>query len=62
MTFQTEEAIANVVSGREDEFVSGLADFGQSYGELARDDYRRFVDAFRNGEIPGVPDDWRTTA
>jgi uncharacterized protein (DUF2252 family) len=60
VTFQTEEAIANVVGGREEEFVQGLAEFGQAYGELARDDYRRFVDAFRNGEIPGVPDDWRS--
>ena len=60
VTFQTDEAIANVVSGREDEFFRALADFGQAYGDLARDDYRRFVDAFRNGEIPGVPDDWRS--
>lgn len=59
VTFQTENAIADVVGGREDEFVAQLASFGQAYGSLARDDYRRFVDAFRNGEIPGVPDDWR---
>ena len=28
--------------------------FGAAYGELARDDHRRFVDAFRNGAIPGL--------
>ena len=31
-----------------------LADFGAAYGELARDDHRRFVDSFRNGAIPGL--------
>ena len=34
-----------------------LADFGAAYGELAREDHRRFVDAFRNGQIPGLPED-----
>jgi uncharacterized protein (DUF2252 family) len=52
--FQTEEAIAAVTDGREDEFIEDLVEFGRSYGELARDDHRRFVDAFRNGRIPGV--------
>jgi uncharacterized protein (DUF2252 family) len=59
VTFQTEEAIMAVVDGREDAFVDDLAAFGATYGDLARDDHRRFVDAFRNGEIPGVPSDWR---
>ena len=59
VTFETEEAIWAVVEGREDEFVDDLAAFGAAYGDLARDDHRRFVDAFRNGEIPGVPSDWR---
>jgi hypothetical protein len=58
--FQTEVAIAEVLAGREDEFVADLAAFGAAYGSLARDDYRRFVDAFRNGEIRGVPSDWST--
>ena len=40
--------------GDEDErFAADLAEFGAAYGELARDDHRRFVDAFRNGAIPG---------
>ena len=59
VTFQTEEAIGAVTRGREDDFVADLAAFGAAYGALARDDHRLFVDAFRNGEIPGVPTDWR---
>ena len=55
--FQTEEAIMAVVDGREDEFAADLVRFGRAYGDLARDDHRRFVDAFRNGRIPGVPAD-----
>jgi uncharacterized protein (DUF2252 family) len=55
--FQTEEAIMAVADGREDDFASDLVEFGRAYGELARDDHRRFVDAFRNGRIPGVPAD-----
>ena len=55
--FQTEQAIMAVVDGREDEFADDLVAFGRAYGELARDDHRRFVDAFRNGRIPGVPAD-----
>jgi uncharacterized protein (DUF2252 family) len=55
--FQTEEAIMAVADGREDEFAADLVRFGRAYGDLARDDHRRFVDAFRNGRIPGVPAD-----
>jgi uncharacterized protein (DUF2252 family) len=55
--FQTEEAIMKVVDGRESEFADDLVDFGRTYGEQARDDHRLFVDAFRNGRIPGVPAD-----
>jgi uncharacterized protein (DUF2252 family) len=55
--FQTEQAIMAVVDGREDEFAADLVSFGRAYGDLARDDHRRFVDAFRNGRIPGVPAD-----
>ena len=52
--FQTEEAVMDAVGDRADEFASDLADFGAAYGELARDDHRRFVDSFRNGAIPGL--------
>jgi uncharacterized protein (DUF2252 family) len=55
--FEVEEAITEVVGDRHDEFASDLADFGAAYGALTRDDHRRFVDAFRNGEIRGLPAD-----
>jgi uncharacterized protein (DUF2252 family) len=47
------ERIGDDVEG----FARDLADFGAAYGALARDDHRRFVDAFRNGRIRGVPAD-----
>jgi hypothetical protein len=31
--------------------------FGMRYSEIARDDHRLFVDAFRNGQIPGLSND-----
>ena len=52
--FQVEEAIMRVVAGREQEFVDWLTDFALSYADLVRDDYRLFVDAFRNAEIGNV--------
>jgi uncharacterized protein (DUF2252 family) len=52
--FQTEEAIAEAVGDEGDAFAADLAEFGAAYGELVRDDHRRFVDSFRNGEIPGL--------
>ena len=52
--FQTEDAIAEVVSGAEDELVGDVVAFGLEYGEQARADHALFVDAFRNGRIPGV--------
>jgi uncharacterized protein (DUF2252 family) len=57
VSFQTEEAIMSMVDGRESEFANDLVAFGREYGELARDDHELFVDAFRNGRIPGVPAD-----
>jgi len=52
--FQTEDAIVEAVGDEDEAFASDLADFGAAYGELVRDDHRRFVDSFRNGEIPGL--------
>ena len=52
--FQTEDAIMEAVGDEDDAFAADLASFGAAYGELARDDHRRFVDSFRNGEIPGL--------
>jgi uncharacterized protein (DUF2252 family) len=49
--FETEEAIHTVL---DEDFASELADFGSDYGETVREDHRLFVDAFRNGRIPGL--------
>ena len=52
--FQTEEAIAAVVDGRDEEFVRWVSEFAVDYAAVVRADHGLFVDAFRNGEIPGV--------
>jgi uncharacterized protein (DUF2252 family) len=52
--FQVEEAILNAVGDREQEFVDWLVEFALDYADVVRDDYRLFVDAFRNGEIGRV--------
>ncbi|MGQ0840573.1 DUF2252 domain-containing protein [Actinokineospora sp.] len=52
--FQSEEAIAAAIGGREDEFVGSIVEFALRYAEQTRQDHRRFVDAFRGGEIRGV--------
>jgi uncharacterized protein (DUF2252 family) len=49
--FQTEEAIEAVL---DEDFTSELTDFGADYGEKVREDHRLFVDAFRNGKVPGL--------
>ena len=54
--FQTEDEIVEAISGREDEFVEEMAAFAARYSETAREDHRLFVDAFRNGQIPGLSD------
>lgn len=54
--FQTEDEIVEVVSGNEEEFVGEMVNFGMGYSEIARNDHRLFVDAFRNGQIPGLSD------
>jgi uncharacterized protein (DUF2252 family) len=52
--FQTEDEIIEALSGKEEEFVQEMVDFGAYYSEIARNDHRLFVDAFRNGRIPGL--------
>jgi uncharacterized protein (DUF2252 family) len=52
--FEIEEALMTVIGDEDERFTADLAAFGAAYGELARDDHRRFVDAFRNGAIPGL--------
>jgi uncharacterized protein (DUF2252 family) len=54
---EVEARITEVIGGRHDEFARDLATFGAEYGALTRQDHRRFVDAFRNGMIPGVEAD-----
>ena len=51
---EVEAAITKVIDGRVEAFAEDLATFGADYGEVTREDHRRFVDAFRNGEIPGL--------
>ena len=52
--FQTEEAVAGVVDGREDGFVAWVTAFAHDYAAQVRADHALFVDAFREGRIPGV--------
>ena len=52
--FEIEEALMEAIGDEDERFAADLAAFGAAYGELARDDHRRFVDAFRNGAIPGL--------
>jgi uncharacterized protein (DUF2252 family) len=52
--FQTEDAIAQVVEGRDDEFVAWVVEFAHTYAARVRADHAFFVDAFRGGAIPGV--------
>jgi uncharacterized protein (DUF2252 family) len=52
--FQTEEAIAEAVGDKDDEFVKELCDFATSYAEQTREDHALFVEAFRSGDIGGV--------
>jgi uncharacterized protein (DUF2252 family) len=54
--FQTEDEIIEAISDYEEEFVKEMVDFGTHYSEIIRDDHRLFVDAFRNGQIPGLSD------
>jgi uncharacterized protein (DUF2252 family) len=49
--FQVEDAVAEVVRGREDDLVADLTAFALEYSRRARDDHRLFVDAFRAGKL-----------
>jgi hypothetical protein len=52
--FQTEDEIIDALSGNEEEFVAEMVDFGARYSAIVRKDHGLFVDAFRNGQIPGL--------
>jgi uncharacterized protein (DUF2252 family) len=54
VTFQTEQAICDVLEGRRKEFVADLTDFAIDYAVTVRKDHALFVDAFREGLIGGV--------
>jgi hypothetical protein len=43
-----------VIDGHDAEFVSDMVEFGLTYAATVRDDHRHFVEAFREGRIPGV--------
>ena len=52
--FQTEDAIVAVIGDDEADFVGDMVEFGLTYAATVRDDHRHFVEAFREGRIPGV--------
>jgi uncharacterized protein (DUF2252 family) len=52
--FQMEDAITTMIGGRRDEFVADLVDFAHAYANRTQEDHRLFVDAFRDGRIPGI--------
>ena len=52
--FQTEDAIMAVVGEHIDDFVDDMVSFGLEYAAVVREDHRHFVEAFREGRIPGV--------
>jgi uncharacterized protein (DUF2252 family) len=54
---EVEGRITAMIGDETEAFAADLAAFGAAYGAIARQDHRRFVDAFRNGMIPGLPAD-----
>jgi uncharacterized protein (DUF2252 family) len=52
--FQTEEAILAVIGDDLDDFVADMVSFGHEYAAVVREDHGHFVDAFREGRVPGV--------
>ncbi|HEX8228671.1 MAG TPA: DUF2252 domain-containing protein [Chloroflexia bacterium] len=52
--FSTDKALNGVLQGQEEEFVNSMLRFSEGYGDVVRDDYRYFVDAFRNHQIAGL--------
>jgi uncharacterized protein (DUF2252 family) len=52
--FQTEAAIDAVIGDDIDDFTDDIVAFGLEYAAIVRDDHRHFVEAFREGRIPGI--------
>ena len=48
------EAIVEVIGDKSDDFVDDVVSFGLEYAATVRDDHRHFVEAFREGRIPGI--------
>ena len=43
-----------MIGDQSDDFVDDVVSFGLEYAATVRDDHRHFVEAFREGRIPGV--------
>ena len=52
--FQTEDAVAEAIGDRVEDFVADLTGFAHDYTERVRADHALFVAAFRSDRIPGV--------
>ena len=54
ISYSIEDAINEVLDGRESEFVQYMTAFGEQYAARVRDDHRLFIDAFRNHLVEGL--------
>lgn len=54
--FSPEKVIDEAISANEDKFERLLVDFSLEYSSQVRKDHHIFVDLFRNGQLPGLPD------
>jgi uncharacterized protein (DUF2252 family) len=52
--FPIDKAINEAIGSDETKFESFLTEFAFQYSDRVREDHRLFVDAFRNGRIPGL--------
>jgi uncharacterized protein (DUF2252 family) len=53
--FPIDQAIDEAIGSDEAKFGNFLTEFAFEYSDRVREDHRLFVDAFRNGRIPGLP-------
>jgi hypothetical protein len=51
---QMQDAIVAVIGDDVSDFVHDMVSFGLEYAAIVRDDHRHFVEAFREGRIPGI--------
>jgi uncharacterized protein (DUF2252 family) len=52
--FPIDKAVDEAIGSDEAKFASFLTEFAFEYSDRVREDHRLFVDAFRNGRIPGL--------